>query len=40
MAGRTMKIRAINTFKETIDIGSIWGKMYIKRSIGTTTLIV
>ena len=44
MAGHTLKIRAadtiIDSIKETINIGSIWGKIFIKRSIGITTLIV
>ena len=44
MAGHTLKIRAvdtiIDTIKETMNIRSIWRKMYIKRSIGITTLIV
>ena len=44
MAGQTLKTRAvdtiIDTIKETMNIRSIWRKMYIKRSIGITTLIV
>ena len=44
MAGHTLKIRAadtiIDTIKETENRGSIWRKMYIKRSIGITTFIV
>ena len=44
MAGHTLKIRAvdtvIDTIKETTSIGSMWRKMYIKQSIGITTLIV
>ena len=44
MAGHTLKIRAvdtiIDTIKETTNIGSLWRRMYIKRSIGITTLIV
>ena len=44
MAGHTLKIRAvdtiIDTIKETMNVRSIWRKMYIKRSIGITTLIV
>ena len=44
MAGHTLKICAVDTIidtvKETTNIGSIWSKMYIKRSIGMTTLIV
>ena len=40
MAGHTLKIRAVDTIKETTNIGSLRIKMYIKRSIGITTLIV
>ena len=44
MAGHTLKGHAIDTIsdtiKETTNIGSIWRKIYIKRSIGITTLIV
>ena len=40
MAGHTIKVRAIDTVKETTNTGSIWGKMYTKRSIGITILIV
>ena len=44
MAGHTIKIRAVNTIfdtiKETTNIGSVWGKRNIKRSIGIPTLIV
>ena len=40
MAGHTIKIRAVDTVKETTSKGSIWGKMYIKGNIGITTLIV
>ena len=40
MAGQTIKIRAIDTVKETINIDSVWGKTYIKLSIDITTLIV
>ena len=40
MAGHTIKIRAVDTFKETTDIGSICRKIYIKRYIGIPTLIV
>ena len=44
MAGHTFKICAVDTItdtiKETTNIGSIWRKMYIKRSIDITTLIV
>ena len=39
MAGHTIKTKAVDTVKETTNIGSIWGKMYIKRSISITTLI-
>ena len=42
MSGHTLKIRAADTIidiiKETTNIGSIWGKMYIKRSIDISTL--
>ena len=40
MAGHTIKICSVGTVRKTTDIGSIWRKMYIKRSIGITTLIV
>ena len=43
MAGHTLKIRAADTIIDTIketNTGSIYRKMYIKRSIGITTLIV
>ena len=44
MAGHTIKIRAVNTIfdtiKQTTNIGSVWGKRNIKRSIGIPTLIV
>ena len=43
MAGHTLKIcvvdTIIDTIKETTNIGSIGRKMYIKRSVGITTLI-
>ena len=39
MAGHTIEIPTDDTVKEKINIGSVWGKMYIKRSIGITTLI-
>ena len=39
MAGHTIKTRAIDTVKETTNIGSMWEKIYIKRSISITTLI-
>ena len=37
MAGHTIKTSTIDTAKETTNIGSIFGKMYIKRSISITT---
>ena len=43
MAGHTLKIRAADTIIDTIketNTGSIYRKMYFKRSIGITTLIV
>ena len=44
MAVHTLKIRAVDTILDTIkektNIGSIWRKMYMKRSIGITTLVV
>ena len=41
MAGHLRAVDTIiDTIKETTNIGSIWRKMYIKRSIGITTLIV
>ena len=39
-AGHTIELRAVDTAKETTNIWSIWGKVYIKQSIGITTLIV
>ena len=40
MPRHTIKIRAADTVKETTNIGSISGKMFIKQSTGITTLIV
>ena len=44
MTGHILNIRAvdtiIDTIEETTNIGFIRRKMYIKRSIGITTLIV
>ena len=40
MAEHTIKTSAVDTVKETKNIGSIWEIMYIKRSISITTLIV
>ena len=40
MARHAAKIRAVDTVKETTNIGSILGKMFVKQSIGITTLLV
>ena len=44
MAEHTFLIRAVDTvtdsMEETTNIGSIWRKMYVKRSVDITTLIV
>ena len=40
MTEHTIKIRAVYTVKETTNLESIRGKMYIKRSIVITILIL